>query len=143
MKGAFVVEVAVGDLATARAALARAVASGAFGPGYAVVRDGDGFTFAGADSGRIDLTSDGRATYEVATRRRDFDRLTEAVLVAVLVAVTATLGWSLPPYQALPVGGAAAIGYGISKILVDHLGLRRRIYALVSSLPVLLDTRRE
>ena len=143
MKGAFVVEVAVGDLQTARTALARAVASGAFGPGYAVHRDGDGFTFAGADSGRVDLTSDGRATYEVATRRRDLDRLTEAVLVAVLVAVTATLGWSLPPYQALPVGAAAAIGYGITKILVDHLSVRRRIYALVSSLPVLVDARRE
>jgi hypothetical protein len=143
MKGAFVVEVAVGDLSTARAALARAVASGAFGPGHAVERDGDGFRFTGADSGRVELTSDGRVTYEVATRRRDFDRLTEAVLVAVLVAVTATLGWSLPPYQALPVGAAAAIGYGVSKILVDRLAVRRRIYALVSSLPVLVDAGRK
>ena len=143
MKGAFVVEVAVEDLQTARAALARAVASGAFGPGYEVKRDGDGFAFAGADSGRLDLTSDGRATYEVATRRRDLDRLTEAVLVAVLGAVTATLGWSLPPYQALPVGAAAAIGYGVSKILVDRLQMRRRIYALVASLPVLVDARRQ
>lgn len=143
MRGAFVAEVAVGDLATARAALARAVASGAFGPGCAVERDGDGFRFAGADSGRVELTSDGRVTYDVATGRRDFDRLTEAVVVAVLVAVTATLGWSLPPYQALPVGGAAAIGYAISKILVDRLRVRRRIYALVASLPVLVDARRE
>lgn len=143
MKGAFVVEVAVGDLQTARAALARAVASGAFGPGYAVTRDGDGFRFAGADAGRVDLTSDGRATYEVTTRRRDLDRLTEAALVAVLIAVTATLGWSLPPYQALPVGGAAAVGYGVTKILVDRLNVRRRIYALMTSLPVLVDARRE
>jgi hypothetical protein len=143
MKGAFVVEVAVGDLQTARAALARAVASGAFGAGYEVKRDSDGFTFAGADSGRLDLSSDGRVTYAVATGRRDLDRITVAVLVAVLVAVTATLGWSLPPYEALPAGIVGGIWYATATLLLDRYRIRRRTWALVASLPVLVDARRE
>ncbi len=143
MKGVFVVEGRVGDLPAARGALARAVASGAFGPGYTVELDGDGVRFRGAHGGRLDLTSDGRATYQVATGRRDLDRVAEAVVVALVVAALATLGWSAIVIQALIVGGATGGAYGLVRIARDRQELRRRIRSLVASLPVLVDARRQ
>jgi hypothetical protein len=142
MRGGIVVA-AGKDLEAARAALARAVASGALGAGMRVRRDGDGVAFEGtggdADGGRITVTADGRATYEVRLRRLERRRIGEAVAVAVFVAVTGALGWSLLVATALPTGIGAGAAYAIARIVGDRARWRRRVDALVASLPVLVD----
>lgn len=138
MKGAYVVEVSAADLPAARRALARAVASGALGPGYVVRRDGDGFTFAGAARGRLDVTGDGRATFDVDVPAT-LERWATAVVVAALIAVAATIGWSARFVVALPVGVAAGVGYFAAMAAQDRARLRQRLRALVESLPLLVD----
>jgi hypothetical protein len=138
MRGAIVVDVGAKDLEAARMALARAVASGALGTGYAVRREGDGVSFEGADGGRIMLAADGRASFEVGTRRAEIARIVEAVVAAAAVSATATLGWSLMVHQALLLGGAVGVGYAIARIVGDRRRRRRRIQSLLRSLPVLL-----
>jgi hypothetical protein len=138
MTGAMVVDVGAAKLEDARAALARAVASGALGGGRTVRRDGDGCVF---DGGRIDVTSDGRVTWALATGAQDRWRAVEATLVATTVAVAATLGWAAAVYVALPVGAAAGVVYAILRLADDRAALGRRVRALVASLPVLVDAR--
>jgi hypothetical protein len=139
MTGAIVVDVGAAQLDGARAALARAVASGALGGGARTVRrDGEGCAF---EDGRIDVTSDGRVTWSLATARSDRWRAVEATLVATTVAVAATLGWAAAIYVALPVGAAAGVAFAWLRIADDRAALKRRMRALVASLPVLLDTR--
>src|SRR5437763_1501218 len=100
MKGALVVEVAGKDLDNARAALSRAVASGALGPGRTVRRDGDGCAF---DGGRIDVKADGRVTWELSLRRLEQLRVAEAVVLAVAASVAASS--SVSPSTGLPDSG--------------------------------------
>jgi hypothetical protein len=140
MRGAQVVDVGAEDLEGARAALARAVATGALGPAQAVRRDGDGFAF---DDGRIDVVGDGRVTWELSLRRLQRGRLAEAIVVATFVSVAATLGFSLAIYASLPSGAVAGAAYAIARVVADRGAARRRVRALVASLPVLVDTRRE
>jgi len=140
MRGAAVVEVAGKDLESARAALARAVASGALGPGRTVRRDGNGCAF---DGGRIDVTGDGRVTWELSLRRLEQLRAVEAVVLAAAVSVAATLGWSLIVYAALGTGTLFGVGYAVARIANDRAAVRRRVRALVASLPVLVDARRQ
>ena len=140
MTGAIVVDVGAAELEGARVALARAVASGALGGGRTVRREGDGCVF---DGGRIDVTADGRVTWSLTTAAQDRWRAVEATLVATTVAVAATLGWAAAIHVALPVGALAGAVYAVLRIADDRAGLRRRMRALVASLPVLLDARRQ
>lgn len=140
MKGALVVEIAGADLEGARAALARAVASGALGPGRTVRRAGDGCVF---DGGRIDVTADGRVTWELSLGRLEQLRAVEASLLGAAVSVAATLGWSAIVYASLAAGALAAAGYAAARIGSDRAAARRRVHALVASLPVLVDARRQ
>ncbi|HEX8952330.1 MAG TPA: hypothetical protein VF997_25080 [Polyangia bacterium] len=140
MNGAFVVDVGAEKLDGARAALARAIASGALGPGRTVRRDGDGCTF---DDGRIDVGSDGRVTFSLSLRRLERLRVAEAVLLAATVSVAATLGWSLIVYAALATGALVGAGWAVARIAGDRATARRRVAALVASLPVLVDARRQ
>lgn len=137
MKGAFALEAGI-DLEAARAALARAVASGALGPGRAVMRDGDGVVF---DGGRIDVGSDGRVTFALSTNAAERLRVVEAVVLAATVSAAATLGWSAIVYVALGVGAAVGVAYALARITSDRAAARRRLGALVASLPVLVDAR--
>jgi hypothetical protein len=140
MKGAAVVEVASKDLEGARAALARAVASGALGPGRTARRDGDGCVF---DDGRIDVTADGRVTWELSLRAIERLRVVEAVVLAATGSVAATLGWSLVVYASLAAGAFFGAIYLVARIANDRAAARRRLRALIASLPVLVDARRE
>ena len=128
------------DVDAARAALARAIASGALGAGRTVRRDGDGCVF---DDGRIDVGGDGRVTFALSTARLERLRVVEAVVLAATVSAAATLGWSLIVYAALAVGGVAGAAYAALRIAGDRAAARRRIAALVASLPVLVDPRRQ
>jgi hypothetical protein len=135
MKGAFAVDAGI-DLEAARVALARAVASGALGPGRAVMRDGDGVVF---DGGRIDIGGDGRLTFTLSTSAVERLRVVEAVVLAATVSAAATLGWGAIVYVALGVGAAVGVAYAIVRVASDRAAARRRIGALVASLPVLVD----
>jgi hypothetical protein len=140
MKGAVVVEVASKNLEGARDGLARAIACGALGPGRTVERNGDGCAF---DGGRIDVKADGRVTWELSLRRLAQLRVAEAVVLAAAVSVAATLGWSLIVYAALGTGALFGVGYAVARIANDRATVRRRMRALVASLPVLVDARRQ
>ena len=145
MRGATVIGVGGAQLGKARAALARAVASGALGSGYAVRRDGDdGFVFAGArssgpDSGSIRVAADGRATWELRLRGAESARATQAVAVAAMASIVGAILFSWYFFVALPVGGAAGAVYAAIAIMGDRAHARRGVAALLSSLPVLLD----
>lgn len=148
MRGAVVVDVGAQDLEAARAALARAVASGALGAGYAVRRDGDGFVLDGGgargdgpDRGRIDVTADGRMAWQVALAGAERQRMAEAIVLATAVSVAGVFGWSLMFYVSLPTGGAVGLLYAVGRILGDRARVRRRLRALAASLPVLVDAR--
>ncbi|MGZ3442873.1 MAG: hypothetical protein ACXVDD_25305, partial [Polyangia bacterium] len=69
--------------------------------------------------------------------------IVEAVVVAILVAVVATLGFAQPPYAALPVGAGVGVTYASARLLDDRKRTRARLRALLASLPVLVDARRE
>lgn len=135
MTGAFDSAAAATDVEGARSALARAVASGALGPGRTVRRDGDGIVF---DGGRIDVAGDGRVTFALSTARLARLRAVEAVLLAATVSVAATLGWSLIVYAALGAGALAGAVYAAARIAGDRAAARRRVGALLASLPVLI-----
>lgn len=138
MRGVIVVDVGAKDLEAARAALARAVASGALAPGCAVKREGDALVFAGGARGRIELASDGRAIFDVATGASERVRVAESVVLAAAVSAAGALGWSLVIHQALAAGGVVGVGYAIARIVGDRRRWRRRVEALLRSLPVLL-----
>ena len=138
MTGELVVGTA--DVEAARVALARAVACGALGGGRAVRRDGDGCVF---DGGRIDVAGDGRVTWSLATATSVLARVVEAVVTAAVTGVAATLGWSQPIYVALPLGAVAGGLYAGLRFDGERRALRQRVRALVASLPVLVDARRQ
>jgi hypothetical protein len=140
MTGTIVVDVGAAELEGARAAIARAVASGALGGGRAVRRDGDGCTF---DGGRIDVAADGRVTWSLTTSTDHLAQALEAVVLATVVGVAATLGWAQPIYVALPFGGVVGLLYALFRISRARRDLRWRMRALVTSLPVLVDARRQ
>jgi hypothetical protein len=142
MQGAVIVEVGGVGLEAARAALARAVASGALGAGYAVRRDGDAIVLDGprgdgADGGRLVL-GDGRLAFELSLAGAERRRAGEGVLLAALVSVVAVIAWSWMFYVSLPTGGAVGVAWAASQIVADRRRVRRRVVALASSLPVLL-----
>jgi hypothetical protein len=144
MRGATVIDVGGAQLGRARAALARAVASGALGSGYAVRRDGDdGFVFTGArsrgpDGGSIHVAPDGRATWMLRLRGAESARATQAVAVAAMVSVVGAILFSWYFFVALPVGGGVGAVYAAVAIWGDRASARRAVGALLSSLPVLL-----
>jgi len=134
MRGALVVDVGAKDLEAARAVLARAVASGAFGRRRVA----------------IELTSDGRAVWSVALVRDELRRAAEAVLVATGAGVSSALGGDAPFWVALPVGAAVGGVYAALRVARDRARVRRQVRALVASLPAQLaasagvvDARRE
>lgn len=136
------------DREAARAALARAVASGALGAGYAVRREGDGFVLDagrargdGPDRGRIDVAGDGQVTWSVSLAGAERRRMLEAIALAAFVSVAGVFGWSLMFYVSLPTGGAVGLVWAVARILADRARVRRQIGALVASLPVLVDAR--
>lgn len=150
MRGAVVVDVGAKELPAARAALARAVASGALGPGYAVKRDGDGLTFDaraargdGPDRGRLELTADGRMTFDVSLAGAERQRFAEAIVIATFLSVAAVFGWSFMFYTSLPTGGVVGLVYAIARVAGDRARVRRHLRALAASLPVLVDARGE
>ena len=57
--------------------------------------------------------------------------------------MVATLGWAQPIYVALPVGAVAGVLWALTRIGGDRGALSRRVRALVASLPVLVDARRQ
>ena len=116
MRGGQLVDVSAKDLEGARTALARAVAEGALGPGQAVRRDGDGCVF---DDGRIDVTSDGRVTWQWSLASLERRRAAEAVVLATAVSVAATLGWSAIIYVALGAGALVGGAWAAARLLVD------------------------
>jgi len=140
MRGVQLVDVSAKDLEGARTALARAVAEGALGPGQAVRRDGDGCVF---DDGRIDVTSDGRVTWQWSLASLERRRAAEAVVLATAVSVAATLGWSALIYVALGAGALVGGAWAALRLAGDRARARRRVRALVASLPVLVDAGRK
>jgi hypothetical protein len=145
VKGALVVDLAAGQLELARAALARAVAAGALGPGYAVRRDQEGFLFDGGaradglDGGRVDLASDGRMTFAVSLRGAERARVAEAVALGAVLGFAAMVLWSWLWPPSLGLAAAAGLGYAASSMVRDRRRARRRLRALAASLAVLVD----
>lgn len=140
MRGGQLVDVGAKDLDATRTALARAIAEGALGPGRTVRRDGDGCIF---DDGRIDVTSDGRVTWQWSLASLERRRAAEAVVLATAVSLAATLGWSAIIYVALGVGALVGAAWATVRIAGDRASARRRVRALVASLPVLVDAGRK
>lgn len=144
MRGATVIDVGGAQLGRARAALARAVASGALGSGYTVRRDGDdGFVFTGArssgpDGGSIHVAADGRATWELRLRGAESARATQAVAVAAMASVVGAILFSWYFFVALPVGGGVGLAYAAVAIWGDRARARRGVGALLGSLGVLM-----
>lgn len=137
-------DLAAGELDGARHALQRAINEGALGSGYAASLEGDAVVFDGGvrafgpSRGRIVLSSDGRASYELRVGTAEAGRVGQAVLGATLVSVLATLAFHLLPTQALPLGGVVGVVWAWSGIARDRQRWRRRIHALVADLPRLL-----
>src|SRR2546423_1439022 len=105
MRGALIVDVGAKDLEAARAVLARAVASGAFGRRPIAIA----------------LTSDGRAVWNVSLARDETRRAAEAVLVSTGVGVAGALGANAPLWIALPVGAVAGIAYAALRLARDRM----------------------
>jgi len=148
MRGQATVEVenGPGGVAAARAALARAVASGALGPGYAVRRSRDGVVFEGprsrgVDGGRIELDDDGRVAWSLRMRGCERARAAEAIAWAALASVSGAILFNWFFFVALPVGGVVGIVYAAATLLSERRAARRRVSALLASLPVLVDAR--
>jgi hypothetical protein len=144
MQGAGAVELGAGGVEAARAALARAVASGALGPGYRVLRDGDGLVFdgprrSGADGGRIDVATDGGVSWTLHMGGSERARALEAIAWAALASVAGAILFNWLFIVALPVGGAVGIVYAAQAIAAERAAARRRLAALLASLPVLVD----
>jgi len=89
VRGALVVEVAAGELAAARRAIARAIVLGALGGSRSAAVEGEAVVF---DGGRIVLAADGRASYELAVS--EWVRIAQAVCAATFVSVTSTLAFA-------------------------------------------------
>src|SRR4051812_42909067 len=149
MEGADSVELAElgpGGVEAVRVALARAVASGALGPGYAVRRNRDGLVFEGprsrsADGGRIEVDSDGRVTWTLRMRGAERARTLEAIASAAVSSVAGAILFNWFFFVALPVGGAVGMVYAAAAILAEGGAARRRVAALSGSLPVLVAPR--
>jgi hypothetical protein len=139
MRTVVTVEIDAARLEAARAAWAQAVASGAFGAGYAVRRDGERVVFDGERPGHLVVRGDGRAVFEASLWRDYVGRTVEAVGIATVTSVAATLGWSLLFHVALPLGAAVGAVYGSARVVADRARVRRQQQALVASLPILLD----
>jgi hypothetical protein len=115
-----------------------------------VARDGDGFSFDaraargdGPDRGRLDVTADGRLTFDVSLAGAERQRFAEAIVLATFVSVAAVFGWSFMFFVSLPTGGVVGVVYAIARIVGDRARVRRQVRALAASLPVLLDARGE
>lgn len=145
VRGALTVDLPSSALEPARRALARAVASGALGPGFAVTVDGDAVVFDGAPrsdgpaAGRVTLHSDGRATYALQLGGAERARVAQSAGLAALVSAVSTLLWSWQVYTALPVGGAVGLAWAIARLVGDRRRARRHLQALLRSLPLLVD----
>jgi hypothetical protein len=126
MRGSQLVDVKDPD--GARAALARAVAGGALGPGRAT---------------KVDLASDGRVTWELSLARLETRRAAEAVLVATATSVAATLGLGAIVYVSLGAGALVGGAWAAARIALDRARARRRVAALLASLPLLVDAGRK
>ncbi len=140
LRGALVVDVAASELEAARQALARAISDGALGPGYTVSLQGEtvlfdgGLRAFGASRGRIALSSDGRASFELFVGAAEWTRVAQAVLLAASVSVTTTLTLNWIPTWALPSGGAVGVLWAAGSIAFDRQRQRRALRALLSGL---------
>ena len=134
VRGALVVEVAAGELAAARRAIARAIVLGALGGSRSAAVEGEAVVF---DGGRIVLAADGRASYELAVS--EWVRIAQAVCAATFVSVTSTLAFAWLPTWALPAGAAAGAGWCALGLWIDRRRARARARALLSGLRLLLD----
>jgi hypothetical protein len=130
--------VAVADPGAARAALARAIASGALGPGRIVRLDGDAVI---VDGGRIELDGE-RARFALATDG-DVARFAQAAGLAALTSVAATILFSWFFFVSLPVGLLVGATWATVKLLGDRRRVARDVKALLASLPLLVDARGE
>lgn len=148
LRGALVVELAASELDAARRALGRAIEGGALGPGRSVSLQGDAVLFDGglrafgASRGRIVLSADGRASYELRVGAAEWARVAQAAGVAALSSVTTTLALHWIPTWALPFGGAVGLVWATLGIARDRRRLRRDVRALVRELPRLLSQGR-
>ncbi|HZS40112.1 MAG TPA: hypothetical protein VFF06_24950 [Polyangia bacterium] len=144
LRGAVVLDVAAAQLPAARDALARAVATGALGPGYSAALDGEAVVFAGGargdrpSGGRFELFSDGRASYSLAVGWTEFARVAQAVGVAAALSVSSVIWWSWMFHRALPFGAAGGLAWAAARIALDRRRMRRDARALLRSLPLLL-----
>jgi hypothetical protein len=146
LRGALVVDLAASELPAGRRALARAISTGALGPGYtaSVVSEGDavvfdgGFRSSGVSRGRVTLSGDGRASFELSVHAAEFTRVAQAVALAALASVGSTLVFHWIPTWALPLGGAVGLVWAVMSISRDRRRLRRNVRALLSGLPALV-----
>jgi hypothetical protein len=148
LRGALALDLTSSELAAGRLALARAIQSGALGPGYAVSLDGEAVVFdgprtSGADRGRVELHADGRATFEVTLEWAERARVAQAAGLAALVSVTAALlfGWMF--FLALPAGAVAGVVWAVLGMVGDRRRVERDLRALLRGLPLLVDARGE
>jgi hypothetical protein len=146
MRGATGINVGAAGVEAARTALARAVASGALGPGYAVHRDGDGVAFAGRggggpDGGRIAVDGDGRVTWTLQLGGSERVRVARGIGWAAAGSIAGAILFNWLFFVALPVGAALGVVYAATAMVADRRQARRRVEALLASLPVLMDGR--
>ena len=143
LRGAWVIEVTASELAEARRTLARAVEDGALGRGYTVSLEGEtvvftgGWRLGGACSGRLTLSGDGRASYELHVGPSEWARLVVAVLLAcaVSLALTFVLGWNAP--TALGTGALFGVGSATAMMVRHHRRERQRVRALLRRMSAL------
>lgn len=149
VRGAVALEPRV-ELEAARRALARAVAQGALGAGYAVQLDGNVVVFsggaAGPESGRLELdAAHGQicVRYQLTVGAQERARVIQAILLATLTSLTATLLWSWMIHLAIPFGLGVGTVTAAANLTLDRRRLRRQVEALASNLPLLVDARGE
>jgi hypothetical protein len=127
VRGAVVLDLAAGDLPAARTALARAAAAGPLG------RLG----------GRLELHTDGRASYDFPVGWAELARVLQSAGLAAATSAGASLGLGWMVHQAIPLGFALGVGWAVTTIARDRLRLHRNARALFQRLPRLLDAGRE
>jgi hypothetical protein len=144
IRGAVVLDVTGTQLAAAREALARALAQGALGGGYSAAVDGDtvvldgGARGDGPSRGRVELHADGRATFALDVGWMEAARVAQAVGVAAALSVSSFVLWSWMFHRALPLGAAGGALWAGLRIALDRARIRRRMRAVLGSLPLLL-----
>lgn len=127
VRGAVVLDIAIGDLPAARSALAGAVAGGRLG------RLG----------GRLELHADGCASYDFPVTGAELARVLQAAGLAAAASAGASLGRGWMVHQAVGLGFALGLGWAAATIARDRWKLHRDARALLRRLPRLLDAGRQ